>query len=508
MLRYANIATLRRQWLLILICAVIGAVGAFGYSSTLTPMYRSAASLYFTLNFGNSASDLAQGSTYTSNQMISFGMLATSAVVLDEVINDLGLELTNKELAGAVSVSTPRNTVVMEISVESPDPQRAARIANSIADHTKVTVEAYAPQREDGSSTVNVRTIQNAVPAEFQFAPNKRLNAAIGLLVGLLGGGLLAFAQTALDNRIRNESSLQVAAGVTFLGSLRQRGRATGKEAVVLQEPTSQAAEDYRKLRTSLRFATLSKHPLTLVVSSSVPAEGKTTVSVNLAAVLAESGQRVLLIDADLRRPRVASYVHVDGALGLTDVLVNEASITDAVVPLGSSGVDVLAAGSWAPNPGELLSSPQMAAVIQESLTQYSVVILDSAPVLAVPDALALTQMSDGMVVVSMAGTTRKKDIQRALTSIQSAGGVVFGAVLNGVKVPRNRNLGAYTNATQQAPMDERRGSMADEGAGPLGSDLSEEDSVRAVSESVGPDLDEEDSVGAVAVTAESGTGS
>lgn len=441
-------ATLRRQWLLIVVCAVLGAAGAFGYSSLLTPLYRSSAALYFTLNFGNSASDLAQGSTYTANQMISFGMLATSPAVLDEVVAELQLEMTSGELARAVEVSTPRNTVVMEISVESADPVRAALVANSIARHTKAVVEAYAPQQEDGSSTVTVRTIQQALPAGVQSSPNKRLNAAMGLLIGLMGGGLLAFARTALDNRVRDESSLEAAAAAAFLGSLRQRPQPSGREAVVLQEPSSQAAEDFRKLRTNLRFATLSKHPLALVVSSAIPGEGKSTVSINLAAVLAESGQRVLLIDADLRRPRIATYAHVDGGLGLTDVLVDEATISEAAIPLGSTGVDVLAAGSLAPNPGELLSSPQMASVIQQGLDQYGVVILDSAPVLAVPDALALTQMCDGMIVVSMAGKTLKKDVEKALNSIRTAGGIVFGAVLNGTKISRHRKTASYTYTT------------------------------------------------------------
>lgn len=453
MLRYANIATLRRQWLLILACAVLGAVGTFAYSFTLTPMYRSATSLYFTLNFGNSASDLAQGSTYTSNQMISFGMLATSPVVLDQVVEDLGLDLTSQDLASLVSVSTPRNSVVMEISVESSDPARAAAIANSVARHTKAIVEEYAPQQESGHSTVTVRTIQFAVPPNTQFAPNKRLNAAMGLLIGLFAGGLLAFARTALDSRVRNESALEIASGATFLGSLRRREQSVGKEAVVLQEPTSQAAEDYRKVRTNLRFATLSKHPLALVVSSAVPGEGKSTVSINLATALAESGQSVLLMDADLRRPQIANYAHMDGALGLTDVLVEETSLADAVAPLGSSGVDILPAGSLAPNPGELLSSPQMASIIQEGLTRYDVVILDSAPVLAVPDALALTQMCDGMMVVSRAGKTLKKDVQRALTSIRGAGGVVFGTVLNGVKVARRRKMDTYTYGYAPIPV-------------------------------------------------------
>ena len=450
-LRYANTAALRRQWLLIAVFAVLGAVGAFAFSATLTPLYRATASLYFTLNFGNTANDMAQGSTYTANQMVSFGMLATSPVVLDGVIHDLDLDLTANELARLVAITTPRDTVVMAITAESANPASAANIANTVAAHTKRVVEAFAPQRENGKSTVTARVIEQATPPRFQFSPDKRLNSLLGFVLGLLIGMLVAFARTVLDNRVRSQSSLEAVSETTFLGGLRSRGESRGSEAVVLQAPTSHAADDYRKLRTNLRFATLSKHPLALVVSSSVPQEGKSTVSVNLASALAESGQRVLLIDADLRRPQLANYSHIDGTVGLTDVLVNQVNLPDAVVPLGDSGVHVLAAGSPAPNPGELLSSKQMSGVIQEGLTTYDAVIVDSAPILTVPDALALTQMCDGMIFVARSGKTHKKDVQRSLEAIRSAGGVVFGAVLNGTKVSRRKQT-AYDYASDALP--------------------------------------------------------
>lgn len=449
MLKHANLTTLKRHWLLIAVLTLVGGAVAFGLSSMMTPLYRSTSSLYFTLNFGNTASDLAQGSTYTSNQMQSFGQLATSPVVLGPVAESLDLGLSADEMARLVSVSTPRDTVIMDVSVVTSDPQRSAAIANEVAVQAKRIIEEYAPRMQAGNSSVTVRPIQQAQPANFQFSPDKRYNTALGLAAGFMLGVVAAIAAATLDNRVRNERSLAEAGDVTFLGSLRQRSSSAGEEATVLQNPTGGAAEEYRQLRSSLRYATLSKQPLAVVVSSSTPGEGKSTVALNLASVIAEAGQRVLLIDADLRRPRVAAYANVDGSVGVTDVLVGQADLVETIQPLGDSGVDVLPAGGTPPNPGELLASPQMAEVIEYGRAHYDTVVVDTAPVLAVADALGLTQYCDGLVLVARSDRTRKLDLQRSLEAIEAAGADVFGAVLNGSRPAKGRDSHYYSYQPQ-----------------------------------------------------------
>ena len=444
LLSYVSFATIKRHWITVAAFSLIGAVVAIVLSSLMTPLYRSTAALYFTLNFGNSANELAQGSNYTANQMLSFGQLATSPVVLDPVIAQLDLPVTATELARTIEISTPRDTVIMEISAVSSDPTRAADIANAVATQSKVIIEEYAPQTENSKPTVTVRTIATAVPPQFQFSPDKRLNAVAGFGVGALGGVLAAFLLAVLDNRIRNADSLTGLSPVAYLGTLRRRTDTPGREAVVLQEPSSQAAEEYRQVRSSLRFATMSKHPLTLVVSSSVPGEGKTTVATNLAAVLAESGQRVLLVDADLRKPLIAQYTHAVESVGLSELLVDATTLSSAVQPLGLSGVDVLVAGATPPNPGELVASTRMAEVIREAQTAYDVIIIDTAPVLAVADALSLTALCDGMLIVARSRMTTKADLGQSLSKIRGAGGSIFGVVINGANVKSDRSLRDY----------------------------------------------------------------
>lgn len=499
MLSYANLAAIKRYWAVILALSVVGAISAFLISLTITPLYKATASLYFTLNFGNTASDLAQGSTYTSNQMLSFGELATAPVVLEPVIQKLNLDMSVDDLTKVVDVSTPRDTVIMQISVTSVSPQSAAEIANAIGTQAGTVIEEYAPQMQNGKPSVQVRTIAAATPPQFQFVPDKKLNTAAGFVLGALLGVLAAFILAAIDNKIRSAQSLARITSVPYLGTLRQLTDDT-QHAIVLHDRAGKAAEEYRQVRSSLRFSTMSKHPLSLVVSSSVPGEGKTTVATNLALALAESGQRVLLIDADLRKPRIAEYTNLIDSIGLSEVLVDEAKLSDAIQPLGLSGVDVLTAGSIPPNPGELVSSSRMAQLLREADAGYDVVIMDSAPILAVADALSLTQASDGILLVTRAGVTHKSDLTLSVDHVTAAGGTVFGIVINAGRIKSERALRDYRygiqpdedDATQPAtpvlparaladssttPEDEVQDRPADEASAQPGTD---EDPVRA----------------------------
>lgn len=422
----------------------LGAVVAYVLSQLVTPMYQSTAVLYYALSFGNTAGDLAQGSTYTESQMLSFGELATSQLVLDPVIKSEQLPITSHELANQISVATPRGTMIMQITAASADPEMAARIANAVAVEQKQAVESIAPRKSDGDSTVTVRIIQQAFVAEFASSPNTKLNMVLGALAGtlLFGGG--AVLARYLDKRIKSAEDIAKVTDTPFLGTIRQIPEDSTNALIVAENPRSPVAEDFRQLRANLRYATMFRYPVRLVISSSVSGEGKSTVAINLAVALAESGQTVLLVDADLRRPQVAAYTSVEGAVGLTDVLVGEQSLSEAIQPLGDTGVQVLTSGPIPPNPGELLGSRSMSELLQLASNEFNVVIIDTAPVLAVADAAILAHKGDGLLLVTRNRKTTTTALTKCQAKLESAGVDVMGVVLNADRLTRDKNLKYY----------------------------------------------------------------
>jgi succinoglycan biosynthesis transport protein ExoP len=185
----------------------------------------------------------------------------------------------------------------------------------------------------------------------------------------------------------------------------------------------------------------VANQPKSIVVSSSIPAEGKTTIAINLAVSLADTGARIILVDADLRRPSIAEYVGIEGQVGLTTVLIGRADLKDVVQPFGTSSLDLLPAGQVPPNPSELLGSAAMASLLERLSASYDMVLLDSAPLLPVTDAVVLSRLAGGALLVVGADRTHRPQLQQSLDSLETAGVHLFGLVMN--KIAR-REAAAY----------------------------------------------------------------
>ncbi len=372
--------------------------------------------------------------------MLSFAQLAQSPVVLGPVIDQLNLSMTPKQLSDAMTVTTPQNTVILQVGVTDPDPQHAADIANAIASSLAKTVEQIAPKTAQGSTTVSVRVIQNAtVPAD-PSSPNTRLNLVTGLLLGLVLGALFVILRAALDTRVHNAEIAAAVTNAPLLGSI-QRERGKRVLPVLATDPRGVSSENYRQLRSNLEFVTLDSATRGIVVTSSIPGEGKSMIACNLALALAETGQKVLLVDADLRRPMVASYSGLVGEAGLTSVLVGRAEFADVVQRWGSGGPDVLTSGPIPPNPSELLSSRAMTALLDRLLAEFDVVVLDTPPLIAVADGAILGRQVDGAIVVVDRTRTRRQQLVQAVDSLEKSGVTMLGVVLNRVHAQKNRDV-------------------------------------------------------------------
>ncbi|MFF1574402.1 polysaccharide biosynthesis tyrosine autokinase [Leifsonia sp. NPDC058292] len=449
MTQHQYLAAFKRYWYVVLISTIVGAVGGWGLSQVATPVYTATASLYFSLNFGGTANDLNQGSTYTQNQMLSFAQLAESPIVLQPVIDGLDLGETPSELGDSISVSTPQNTVILELAVTSVDPAEASKVANAVAASLGDKVEQIAPKSVAGDTTVAVRVIKPAVTPHFASSPNTKLNVVAGFLLGLLTGALIIVLRELLDTRVHTAAIATSVTGVPLLGTAeKDKRRASGP--VVLRDPLSNAAENYRQLRSNLEFVAVDSDTLGFVVTSSVPGEGKSLIALNLALALAEGGRKVLLVDADLRRPMVAAYTGLPGAAGLTSVLVGRASVDDVLQTWGDTGLNVLASGPIPPNPSELLSSRVMSDLVDRLVHDFDVVVFDTAPMGAVADAAILARMVDGALVVADRTRVHRPQLSQTMDSLEKSGVRVLGLVLNRATPTKDRHA-YYYRATEPA---------------------------------------------------------
>ena len=421
---------LRKFWVSITALTLLGVAAAALISLLATPTYTSSASLFVTVQNANSAGELASGSTYAERQVKSFAEVAETPIVLQPVIDRLGLDTTPGTLAGRVTVSVPTNTSILEVAVVDTDPARAAATANGIAESLVGVVAEIAPKDAKGESTIQVTVVKPGAEPTAWTSPRVAQNLTLGLLVGLMLGLGQALLRHVLDTKVRNADDIAQLTDAPVLGTIAFDQDAPKHGLAVVDAPTSLRAEDFRRLRTNLQFVGVGENGRSMAISSSLPGEGKTWTVLNVAFSLAATGKRVLLVDADLRRPRVAKRLGLEGSVGLTTVLIGRATFDDVVQPL-VGGVDVLAAGQLPPNPSELLGSEAMRGLVTEATTNYDYVLFDTAPLVPVADTAALSRVIGGVIVVVGSGGVDAAQFEEALASVQAAEGTLLGVVLN-----------------------------------------------------------------------------
>lgn len=387
--------------------------------------------------------------------MQSYAAIVTTRQVTRPVVKELRLRTTPEELASRITAVAPLNTVLIDITVRDTEPKRAARIANAVAQRFSAVVERLeAPKRApgsersrssrkgDGASPVSLGVTQEAVAPVGPVSPRPLLNLAAGVLGGLLlGAGLVALREN-LDTTLKTSEALGEFIALPGLGTI-PYDRNAPRQPLVSGDGHSNRAEAFRKLRTNLQFSQVDDPPRIIVVTSSVPGEGKTNTAVNLALSLAEAGVSTCLVDGDLRRPCVASTFGLVQDAGLTTVLIGQARIEDVTQQV-SGGLSVLASGAVPPNPTELLASARMEEVLRELADTYEVVIVDTAPLLPVADTVGLASLTQGALLVVRAAKTSRDQVRTAAESLERVGVRVLGTVFSMAPVPRGTRYGRY----------------------------------------------------------------
>lgn len=426
--------TLKRNWVIILLLGALGAGGSYAYAQTLPDQFSSEASVMVIPAKGDTTGEWVQGSNYVQNLVQTYTLVASSPLVLGRVIAELGLDEDPHQLAQRVSVSAPLNTVIITITVISGTPQGAQSVANSIAANFAKTVAELSPKGEDGQPAVRIATIASARLPGVRFAPNTRTYALMGLVAGLALGVAFAVIRRLLGTRLTSASDIQDITEVPLLGEVATSEEKGSLPALIRTKSGSRLAESLRNVVASLRFVDVEKAKRVLLITSPNSGDGKTSLSLGTSIMLAEVGHRVLYVEADLRRPKASVYTHLETAVGLTSVLVGDLPLSDAVQEWGHPNLHVLASGKLPPNPVQLLSSDPLRETLTVARELYDYVIVDCAPVLPVADALWLTSVVDGTLLVVRHNRTTRHDLQRALTLLEGRRTPLLGIIANDVK--------------------------------------------------------------------------
>jgi succinoglycan biosynthesis transport protein ExoP len=397
----------------------------------------------------------------TIDQLVeTYAGLINTDPVRARLIQD-GVPRSQPELTAAINAKRQVNTTLISISIIDTDPAVALAIANDIVpafNSSLSELQAKASQPDQ-----NAR-LQALVPWEI---PNKAPTAPVGpniprsVIIALLGGLVLslgmAFVFERIDTSIRSEADVTQRLGQTLLGQVAYRSFADLSEgdlhvgSLVEAHATDTLAEQFRALRTNILFSRVRGKMDAMVVTSAAPGEGKTTTASNLAVVMAQAGLRVILVDADFRRPAIHRAFNISSRMGLGNLLLGDVPKEEVIVQSPVENLRIVCSGPAPPNPSELLGSPAMARVLEELKADCDLVIFDSPPVLAVTDAAVLSQLTDGTLLVAEHRGVGMGSIERALKSLTIVGVQVLGIVLNKAKAPDASYYYEYGMGTAEA---------------------------------------------------------
>jgi capsular exopolysaccharide synthesis family protein len=469
-----GLAIARRNWVILLVCIVTVPTVALAYSLAQTPKYTASASLLFSTSevsqsvFSNPVLTETdpQRAAATNLRLVSLEQIAARTA---RALHKPGV--TTKDVSSEVEVSPQGESDLISVEATDKSPEFATKMANEFArqyisfrqesDRAKIVKAETAveerladltPEELEGQEgqnlqqrlrqlailatlqTGNAELVQEATVPISPSSPKTKRNVALGVLLGIVLGICLVLLREQLDRRLREPEDVEALFDLPILGAIPQSSAIAHTGPDTQLESTGVEGEAFRMLRASLRYFNVDREVSSILVTSAVSQDGKTTVAWNLALAEARAGGRVLYIEADLRRPSLSIQLGIRSEDGLSLVLTGNSEATEAIRQV--EGVDVLLAGPTPPNPAELIESRRMSDLLAWGESTYDRVIIDTPPAAVVADAVALFNQIGGVVVVARLQKSPRDAAEHLRDQLANTGAPVLGLVINGVTAP------------------------------------------------------------------------
>lgn len=448
---------IRKRFLLILFFIILGFWAAFAYNYVAPVKYNSATTLYVKPNVSASG-DVDYQTILTNQKMVTtYAQIMRSRKVINKVIKNLDLNLGYGAIIEGLNISSVSNTELISVSMTINDPEIAYEIVTEVS---KVFMEEIKEMMDISNISVIDEPTLNKAPV----APNEKLNLCIGLVGGTFLGLILAFLAETMDNKIKNHEDVKKYLKLKTLGvvphsnidddntkyrkdnkKLDLNGQ-EGHKLKIIYEPTSVVSESIRMLRTNLNFLDLK----VINMTSTLPSEGKTEVITNLSVAFALLGKKVLIMDCDLRKPKVHRKFGIPRKEGISNIVLSNGKTTiDDVVTHFSvddkgTNVDVLGPGAKVSNPSELINSKEFEKLIADAKQKYDLVLIDCPPVSMMADGIIVSRLTDGTVYVIESDRTDYRVVNSCIEQLEANKAFILGVVLNKVNVKDQKKLYGY----------------------------------------------------------------
>jgi succinoglycan biosynthesis transport protein ExoP len=451
---------LRRGWPVVLAFVALGLFGGIGITVATTRVYEATSVIFVATQNVTDASQLAGSGTFVQSEVQSLTTIANSPTIVNYVANQMaakhGTDATfptysPSVIADKISADAPLSKAIINLHATDHDPTVATFIAQKAASkYTDYVSRRIENQDSSGQPLVKLTVVHPAAVPAAPVKPNKLINIVLGFVIGMLLGVGVVILRDVLDNTVKGPNDFE-ALDLAVLGMVPLDKR-TGRQPIAFRaDPHSARSEAYRQLRTNLQFVNVDRQPKIIAVTSAIPGEGKTTTAMNLAAALADAGHRVILLEADLRRPNIAKILGLVPEVGFTSVLIGQVRLEDALQNAGRN-LAVLTSGPIPPNPSELLISDQAKQLVRSAADQADYVIIDTAPLLPVADGSEVAAMADATVVVHRAGKTTRDQAARCAEALAKVGERAVGVVLNMISRSISRYDYEYSYAYSYRP--------------------------------------------------------